>query len=90
MKEIIDVWRTGDIKKIEKIIFKDAYEKLPYIDSLYDVLYYKRNTRMANKIINYLKDTGNYFIIIGAGHLLGNKSILKILEKKGYKPELFY
>ncbi|MBN2531425.1 MAG: TraB/GumN family protein [Spirochaetales bacterium] len=90
VEDIILAWKTCDIKKMEKIIFKDSYNSLPYINNLYDTLYYKRNIKMAEKITTYLEDTGDYFIILGAGHLLGEKSILKILEKKGYKPELFF
>ena len=90
VEDIIDAWKTGNIKKMEEIIFRDEYEGLPYIDNLYDVLYFKRNIKMADKISKYLQDTGDYFIVIGAGHLVGDKSILKILEKKGYKPELFF
>jgi uncharacterized protein len=87
---IIKAWKNGDIKKLEELIFKDEYEKLPYIDRIYDTLYFNRNTRMTSKILTFLKDSRDYFIIIGVGHLIGEKSVITKLANKGYSPELFF
>ena len=36
---------------------------------------------MAEKIEGYLKEKGSYFVVVGAGHLIGEKSIIDILRK---------
>ncbi|MCK5393893.1 MAG: TraB/GumN family protein, partial [Candidatus Omnitrophica bacterium] len=36
------------------------------------------------KIDGFLKDDAIYFIVVGAAHLVGEKGIISILEKKGY------
>ena len=39
---------------------------------------------MVEKIEGYLEEDETYFVIIGAGHLVGKKGIIEILEDKGY------
>jgi len=90
VEELIKNWKTGNVIGIEKIIFSDKYNSLPKIDTILNKLFYNRNKKMAKKIMTYLKDTDDYFIVVGAGHLIGEKSIITILSKKGYSPEIFY
>jgi hypothetical protein len=40
---------------------------------------------MASKIEDFLKTKETYFVIVGAGHLVGEKGMVEILKKKGYQ-----
>jgi uncharacterized protein YbaP (TraB family) len=40
---------------------------------------------MADKIDRYLTQNSVYFVVVGAGHLIGDQGIVKLLEKRGYK-----
>jgi uncharacterized protein len=42
---------------------------------------------MVAKIEGYLKSKTGYFVVVGAGHLVGEKGIITLLQKKGYKVE---
>jgi hypothetical protein len=42
---------------------------------------------MASKIEDFLRTKETYFVIVGAGHLVGEKGILQILKRKGYVVE---
>jgi uncharacterized protein YbaP (TraB family) len=42
---------------------------------------------MISKIERYLDSEGTYFVIVGAGHLVGKKGILELLKSKGYAVE---
>jgi hypothetical protein len=44
---------------------------------------------MVSKIEDYLKGKGIYFVIVGAGHMIGEKGIVETLRKKGYRVEQF-
>jgi uncharacterized protein YbaP (TraB family) len=46
-----------------------------------------RNTRWAATLDSVLKDpgTGTVFVVVGAGHLAGPDSVLKMREKDGWK-----
>ena len=39
---------------------------------------------MASKIEGYLKTKETYFVVVGAGHLVGDKGIIKMLKERGY------
>jgi uncharacterized protein YbaP (TraB family) len=82
VEDMFIAWKTGDTKKMENIVnaeaandeFKDIMEKL--ID--------QRNIGMTRKIEEYMQKPGKYFVIVGAGHIVGQKGILELLKQKGY------
>ncbi|KAM9763110.1 metalloprotease TIKI2 isoform 2-T2 [Menidia menidia] len=58
------------------------------IDSYFrQELIYKRNERMARRVSVLLQRNPNqtFFFAFGAGHFLGNNSVLDILRREGYK-----
>ncbi|XP_029356172.1 metalloprotease TIKI2 [Echeneis naucrates] len=58
------------------------------IDSYFrQELIYKRNERMARRVAALLQRNPNqtYFFAFGAGHFLGNHSVLDILRQEGYE-----
>lgn len=52
-------------------------------NALKDAVLYKRNVAMASKIEGYLAQDGIYFVVIGAGHYVGPRSIIELLEQSG-------
>ncbi|CAL1593776.1 unnamed protein product [Knipowitschia caucasica] len=67
-----------------------AHERLTaqQIDSYFrQELIYKRNERMARRVSALLQRKPNqtYFFAFGAGHFLGNHSVLDILRQEGYE-----
>jgi uncharacterized protein YbaP (TraB family) len=44
-----------------------------------------RNYKMAGKIEQYLTTDNTYFVVVGAGHLVGDEGIVRLLQTKGYK-----
>jgi len=84
MIDMILCWKEGDETCIENILFEDALASYPSFVSLYDILFYRRNEDMANDIKTFLDSKGTYFVVIGAGHLVGEKGIPNLLRKAGY------
>lgn len=85
MMDMIFCWKKGDEACLEGILFEDALSNYPSFVSIYDILFFKRNEDMANDIKTFLASEGTYFVVIGAGHLVGDKGIPKLLKKSGYK-----
>ena len=84
MSELIDAWRNGDTKMIDSILTGEVLSSDRRLIPLFDKLIYRRNKNMADKIEDFL-DTGyNYFVVVGAGHLVGAKGIVALLKKRGY------
>jgi uncharacterized protein YbaP (TraB family) len=90
MKEEMDVfiraWNTGDTRALESMVTKGLAED-PGISPVYEKLFYERNRNMASRIDGFLKARGKYFVVVGAGHLVGEKGIPGILKGKGYSVE---
>jgi uncharacterized protein YbaP (TraB family) len=42
---------------------------------------------MVSKIEEYLKEKETFFVIVGAGHLVGNQGIIELLKGKGFPLE---
>jgi uncharacterized protein YbaP (TraB family) len=42
---------------------------------------------MVSKIEDYLRTGETHFVVVGAGHLLGEKGIINLLRQKGYQIE---
>ncbi len=81
--EMVDDWERGDMEKIAAMEDDEMRQKEP---GLYAKLLVNRNLRIADKLANILKDpaTGTVFAAIGAAHLAGPDSVLKMLEKQGF------
>lgn len=84
--DIIAAWLDGDAKKMESILTKSISER-PELSPIYYKLIDKRNVDMTDKITQYLTTDDNYFVVVGAAHLIGNKGILEILKRRGYTIE---
>jgi len=83
VKELLQAWTTGDAEGLERIVTKSIDED-KRLSSIYEILITDRNKNMASKIADFLKMKETYFVIVGAGHLVGNKGIVEILKAKGY------
>lgn len=81
MKRALLLWRTGDAEAMDKLLVAPLRKDYP---NLHQTLFVERNRRMAAAIEGYLKSTGSYFVVVGAGHLVGTDGILELLRDKGY------
>ncbi len=83
---MVNAWNAGDIKLLEELVLNDYKKDTSELGKkfTYEMLD-SRNIKMTEKIDNYLKTDGSYFIIVGAAHLVSNKGIIKLLENKKYK-----
>ena len=50
-----------------------------------DILLYNRNNNWIKLLTNNFLPKQSNFIAVGALHLPGNKGLIKLLEKEGYK-----
>lgn len=84
MADIVRSWKLGDMVLLEKILFEDTLSQYPSYEDIYDRLFYERNENMSQRIRELLQEKGSYFVVIGAGHFVGEKGILRLLEDSGY------
>lgn len=89
MADMVRFWKQGDITQMNKLLFEDALNDNPAFDKIYDKLFYDRNDQMALKIETMLQQKiqqrNYFFVVVGSGHLIGDKGIVKALQEKGYQ-----
>jgi len=86
LQELFDAWEGGDAIKMETIVFEALIEE-PYLGPYYEIMYDQRNFNMVQKIEEFLADNEVYFIVVGAGHLVGENGLINLLSQKGYQVE---
>jgi hypothetical protein len=86
VESMVRAWRSGDAPAMESII-SDAGVQDASIAPIFRKLFGQRNLKMISRIEGYLNSNGNYFVIVGAGHLVGTSGIVELLKSKGYVVE---
>ncbi len=83
---IIRAWNQGDEAMMEEILGESVREH-PALFPVFDALVFRRNVMMAAKIGEYLKEGREFFVVVGALHLVGKKGIVELLRGKGFSVE---
>ena len=81
-ESMIAFWQAGDAAGLASL-FSEAANKDAGSKRLMKLLLDDRNIAMAEKINRMLVDGDKAFIVVGAGHLTGNNSIVELLQKQG-------
>lgn len=76
-------WKSGNANELYRLAIGDGLRDFPSLAEYYDLLFFQRNVRMAEHIEQCaLKRV--CFMVVGAGHLVGPKGIVDLLEQKGF------
>jgi uncharacterized protein len=80
MKEMFDAYKNQDLQRLEKLLIETDAS----ISGFTDILLYHRNENWVKKLIPLLPKK-SLLIAVGAGHLPGEKGVINLLRKEGYK-----
>jgi uncharacterized protein YbaP (TraB family) len=80
---VIDSWRNGDTEAVNELVV-EQYTREPELRPVMDRLFFDRNAAMANQIRDFLETDQVFFVVVGAGHLVGDRGIVQLLEDEGY------
>lgn len=83
---LVNYWRKGDAAGFEKAAFEES-AKHPEFDDIMKIMVDDRNFKMAEKIEEYLKKSGIYFIVVGGGHIIGKNGLINLLKKENFNIE---
>ena len=78
---MLDAWSRGDVKGIADSFNSDLGDA----PELKDALLVRRNANWARWVKGRLDQPGTVMVAVGAGHLAGDQSVVKMLEKQGVK-----
>lgn len=78
---IIASWHEGDIEKMDSILNADLEED----PKVRELLLTERNHNWIPPIEEAIAGDTNTLFLVGAAHLVGEESVVDLLEKKGYE-----
>lgn len=84
MDQTISLWEDGNADQMANLIIEEPLKENPELFPVYQKFFFDRNKKMTNKIEGFLETEQIYFVVVGSGHLIGEKGIIRLLEKAGY------
>ncbi|MGA0806015.1 MAG: TraB/GumN family protein [Pseudohongiellaceae bacterium] len=93
MESMVAAWLCGDKQTLEDIVHQGeaqleaaAPAQRAHLEQIHDSLFTRRNLSMADGIEAFAEaGQGSYFVVVGAGHLLGAGSVVELLQQRGYE-----
>lgn len=83
-KKLLPAWRLGNEAQLAELMIKSMKEDDP---SSFKTMMTDRNHNWIPHIEKMFNDDDKEFVLVGVGHLVGEESVIDLLEKKGYHIE---
>jgi len=84
-KKLLSAWRKGDTQSLYTVALETMQKNDP---ATYKQLMTDRNNNWLVKVEQMFNNDKSEFVLVGAGHLAGEGSLLTLLENKGYQVSL--
>ena len=81
LDELLQAWRKGDTATLARVLTAE-FDDFP---ELYRPLTEDRNRAWVDKLVDLLDDRDDYLVVVGALHLVGRRSVVELLEQRGYE-----
>ena len=85
---LIGAWKAGDADALAALI-SESFADIPAAARLQRLLFTDRNLAMTGKIEQMMARGQRIFVVVGAGHLVGDDGIVRLLRERGYGIERF-
>lgn len=81
--DLVAAWRAGDNQALEDLVLspmRNSAQALP----MYQWLMVARNHAMVERLLAAVNAQETVFVVIGAGHLIGDEGLVALLSSRGY------
>ncbi len=79
--EMTGAWQEGDAEGLDAFI-QASFEGFP---ELYDRFFTQRNRSWVPRIEKFIREGRNVLVVVGAGHLVGDEGLVRMLEDRGHR-----
>jgi uncharacterized protein len=86
LKSMTDAWMSGDMQSLETTLI-DPFKENADTKKLFQKIFTERNDKMTAAVNQYLAQQDSVFVVVGAGHMLGEQGIVAQLKRQGLKVE---
>ncbi|MDQ2085156.1 TraB/GumN family protein [Herbivorax sp. ANBcel31] len=82
LDDIMAYWKSGNVEDLAKLVRDNEDDE--DLQEFNEKMWEERDNNMTEKIKEYLVDSQNtYFVVVGAGHMIGDTGIITQLEAEG-------
>ena len=81
LDELVDAWKKGQINTLDRLLNQDEWSDPKTFESMFS----RRNRKWLPQIEGFLRGNGNYLVIVGSGHLVGDHGLVRTLQDRGYR-----
>ncbi|WDT85750.1 TraB/GumN family protein [Alteromonas sp. 009811495] len=82
LQDTINAWRVGNTTQLNELVIETFKQESP---ASFDELFTHRNQNWVPLIEAMFGDDDLEFVLVGAGHLVGEDNVLTLLQEKGYR-----
>ncbi len=82
--DLLTAWTSGDTVALEALVIAQMEADTP---GLFQSIFVERNENWADQISAMLDADGHYIVAVGAGHLVGEQSVIAMLRREGVSVE---
>ena len=80
LDELVVAWKAGRINTLDRLLNQDEWSDPKSFESMF----LQRNQKWLPQIERFLESDGNYLVIVGSGHLVGDHGLVRALQGRGY------
>jgi uncharacterized protein YbaP (TraB family) len=80
IRRLVNAWKDGDVRLLDRLLNQDKQSD-PFT---HETLFSRRNSKWLPEIERFAHGNGNYLIIVGAGHLVGDDGVVAQLRRAGF------
>jgi uncharacterized protein len=80
IRRLVNAWKDGDVRLLDRLLNQDKQAD----PITHETLFARRNSKWVPEIERFAHGDGNYLVIVGAGHLVGDDGVVAQLRKAGF------
>ena len=80
IRRLVNAWKSGDVRLLDRLLNQDKQAD----PITHETLFSRRNSKWVPEIERFAHGTGNYLIVVGAGHLVGDDGVVAQLRRAGF------
>jgi uncharacterized protein YbaP (TraB family) len=85
-ESLVRAWARGDDAELERILYRPMSES-PQLATYYERLVIGRNESMTQRLASLARDGKLRFVVLGAGHMVGERGVPVLLRDYGFRVE---
>jgi uncharacterized protein YbaP (TraB family) len=83
-RDLLAAWQRGDEDELVRLVFSPLRE-FPELDVFYERVFFRRNGEMSARLEALSRDGKTRFVVLGAGHMVGEHGIPALLTSRGFR-----